>query len=439
MGKKSQTVQSRRTFLKGAVAGAVALSAGPFFLRQVSAASSDEWKIGLLFPLTGNLAFGGNEGLRGALIAQQIVNERGGVQTLAGKKKIIFAQGDAPDQTASINEMNRLIGNERVPLVLGSFSSAIVSTAAPVAERNRIIYWETNAVLTDLTNRGYKYLFRTVAPASFSGGDSATFVARYIAPKLGKKPEETTIGIAWEDGAYGTSVGKGIIERAEKEGLKVVANESYNAKSTDLSSVVLKLKAANPDCILCGSIGADAIVLCKQMRELGVNPKALLGTSAGWGVPNLAQNIGKSVNGIFSSDFPCEVNAAALSPNALALRNDFIERYKKMTEGGVPSANAWLTFAGTMVLFDDVFPKVKSLDPNEIKEAALSLDLPEGHMANACGVKFIPQGQPNGGQNERAFCTMLQWLDDKVNVVYPEKYATRAPEYIPLPSWDERS
>ena len=69
-------------------------------------------------------------------------------------------------------------------------------------------------------------------------------------------------------------------DRARKLGLEVVANESYNAKSTDLSPVVLKLKAAKPDVILAASIGADAIVLCKQLRELDVNPSAIIGTFA---------------------------------------------------------------------------------------------------------------------------------------------------------------
>lgn len=427
---------SRRNFLKGTAAAT--LSVGPFFLREASADASGEWKLGLIFPLTGNLAFGGNEGLAGCEIAQEMINELGGANTLSGKRKIVFARANAPDQTAGTAEMNRLISNEKVRLVTGSFSSAIAYTASAVAERNKVIYWEGNAVVTNMTRRGFNYLFRCVAPASFSGGDSASFIANFIAPKLGIDPKDFTIGVAWEDGTYGTSVRDGILERAKKHGLKLVADEGYSAKSTDLSPVVLKLKAANPDAILAASIGADAIVLCKQLRDIDVNPKAIIGTSAGWGVPNLAQNIGKTVNGIFSSDFPCDVNPKALLPEALALREEFMKRYKAKKNGQLPSANAWLSFAASMVLFNEVFPKVKTLDPQEIREAALSLDLPDGSMANGCGVKFIPHNLENGGQNERAFCTILQWLDDKVNVVYPEKYANRAPEQIPLPKWSQR-
>lgn len=432
---------TRRNFIKGAAAAATSLSVGPFFLRQASAAASDEWKIGTIFPLTGNLAFGGNEGMLGALVAQEIVNERGGIDTLAGKKKIVFAKADAPDQTASVNEMNRLLGKEKVQITLGSFSSAIAYTASAVAERRKTIFWETDAVVIDLTQRGFKYLFRTNASAAFSGGDAASFVANYMAEKLGKKAEEVTVGIIWEDGTYGTSVHKGILDRNTKHKLKIVLDESYSGKSTDLSPVILKVKAANPDVLMGAASGADAILCCKHMRELDVNPKAIVGTCAGWGVPNLGKNVGKAVNGIFTSDFPCEVNGKALAPHALELREEFIKRYVKMTDNkmGHGSANSWLTFAGVMVLFENVLSRCKSLDPDEVREAALKVDIPVGGMANANGCRFVPHDQSDGGQNERAFCCVVQWQDQAMFPVYPENMATRQPISIPLPPWRERA
>ena len=107
-------------------------------------------RIGTIFPLTGNMAFGGNEGLIGTEIARQVINEQGGI---AGRK-IVFVGADAPDQTAATNEMNRLISREGVKLVIGSFLSAIAFTASAVAERNRIIFWENHGVADDITRRG---------------------------------------------------------------------------------------------------------------------------------------------------------------------------------------------------------------------------------------------------------------------------------------------
>ena len=334
--------------------------------------------------------------------------------------------------------MNRLIASESIKVVTGSFSSAIAYTASAVAERNSVVFWENAAVVTDLTRRGFQYLFRVDASAMSTGGGASRFVADYIAPKLKMDPKQVKIGVVWEDGTYGVTVREGMMFGAKERGLQVVADEAYSVKSTDLSSVVLKLKAAKPDAILAAAIGADAIVLCKALRDLDVNPMALVGASGGFAVPGFAQNVGKASNGIFSSDLPCVVNPNALTPKALALREEFLKRYRTMKGGQAPSTNAWNSFCGTMLLFDEVFPKVKNLDPDEIRAAALSLDLPEGSLPNGMGAKFIPHDQPDGGQNSRAFSIVLQWWDSELHVVQPDKYAMREPQYIPLPTWAER-
>ena len=431
---------NRRKFIKGSAAAVAALSIGPFFLRRsfASGPAASEWTIGTIYPLTGPMAYGGNEGMTGSDIALAMINAQGGANTLSGKKKIVFAKANAPDQTAATSEMNRLIANEKVTAVTGSFSSAIAYTASAIAERNKVVFWENAAVITDLTKRGFQYLFRVDASAMHTGGGASRFVADYIAPILKMDPKDVKIGVAWEDGSYGVTVREGMMFGAKERGLQVVADEGYSVKSTDLSSVVLKLKAAKPDAILAAAIGADAIVLCKALRDLDVNPKALVGASGGFAVPGFAQNVGKASNGVFSSDLPTEVNPKALTPKSLALREEFLKRYHEMKGGQSPSTNAWNSFCGTTLLLDDVLSKVKRLDPDEVREAALSLDLPIGSLSNGMGAKFIPHDQPDGGQNERAFSVVLQWWDSTLHVVDPEKFALRKAEYIPLPTWAER-
>lgn len=423
---------TRRKILSGVVKATALAAVGPHFIGSASAA--DDIKIGTIFPLTGNMAFGGNEGFTGTDIAREIVNSRGGI----GGRQITFVKADAPDQTAATNEMNRLISRERMKMVIGSFSSAIAFTASAVAERERIIYWENHGVADDITRRGFKYLFKTNINATGTGGGASTFAAQYLAPKLGIDPKAMKVGIAWEDGTYGSSVGKGIISFAKKNGLKIVADEGYSAKSTDLSPVILKLKASNPDVLLVAGIGSDAVLFWKQARDLGLNVKAVVATSGGWGVPNFAQNLGESANGVFSSDFPTNVNSRGLTKEALELQKEFIERFQK-AKGSRPTGNAYLAFAGTMLLFQHVLPKASSLDPEKVREVAMSLDLPEGTMANGCGVKFIPHNQEDGGRNIRAFSVVLQWQDGKVEVVWPDKFANKQPIMVPLPAWSTRA
>lgn len=440
MGKKKDGVKeildshlfTRRQILSGALGAAAVTAMGPFFLKSAFAAGEDI-RIGTIFPMTGNMAFGGNEGFTGTEIARQLVNEAGGIDG----RKITFVKADAPDQTAATNEMNRLISREKIKLVVGSFSSAIAFTASAVAERNRIIFWENHGVADAITRRGFKYVFKTDINATGTGGGASTFAATYIAPKLGIKPQDLRTAIAWEDGTYGSSVGKGIETYAKKHNLKIVANEGYSAKTTDLSPVILKLKASKPDVLLVAGIGSDAILFWKQARDLDFNVKAVVATSGGWGVPNFAKNLGTAAEGVFSSDFPTDVNPRALTPQAAALQKEFIARFVKV-KGSRPTGNAYLAFAGTMLLFQYVLPKAPSLDPEKVREVALGLDLPEGTMVNGCGCKFIPPDQMDGGRNERAFSVVLQWQKGKVEVVWPDKFANVKPEMIPLPAWSAR-
>jgi branched-chain amino acid transport system substrate-binding protein len=398
------------------------------------AAAAEDVRIGTIFPMTGNMAFGGNEGFMGTEIAREIVNERSG---LGGGKKIVFVTADAPDQTAATSEMNRLIARENVKLVIGSFSSAIAFTASAVAERNKVVFWENHGVADTIARRGFRYLFKTNVNATGTGGGAATFAAGYLSRTLHIPARDLRVAVAWEDGTYGASVGKAAFEKARDLGLNVVANEGYSAKAADLSPLILKLKGLSPDVLLVAGIGQDAVLFWTQAKKLDFNAKAVVATSGGWGVPDFARNLGEGANGVFSSDFPTEVNPDALTAAARELAREFVRRFQAK-KGTRPTGNAWLAFAGTMVLFQEVLPKAGSLDADRIRDAAFSLDLPPGSMANGCGVKFIPHDQFDGGKNERAFAIVGQWQDGVMRVVGPESLATHKPILVPLPKWTER-
>jgi branched-chain amino acid transport system substrate-binding protein len=401
---------------------------------EIGRAQAQDVRIGTVFPMTGNMAFGGNEGFTGTDIAREIVNERGGIW---GGKKIIFVTADAPDQTAATNEMNRLISHENVKLVIGSYSSAIAFTASAVAERNKVVFWENHGVADTIARRGFKYLFKSNVNATGTGGGAATFAAGYLTKALNLTPKDMRVAVAWEDGTYGASVGKAAFDRAKELGLNVVANEGYSAKAADLSPLILKLKGLNPDVLLVAGIGQDAVLFWSQAKRLDLNVKAVVATSGGWGVPDFAKNLGDGANGVFSSDFPTEVNPNALTSHARELAQEFVKRFQAK-KGTRPTGNAWLAFAGTMVLFEEVLPRAGSLDPDKMRMAALALDLPMGSMANGCGVKFILHDQFDGGKNERAFAIVGQWQDGVMRVVGPENLATTKPILVPLPKWSDR-
>ncbi len=422
-------MHSKRQFLMSLVG----IGLGCLMLPNAVHAQSGEVRIGAIHPLTGPLSFGGTESFLGAEIARELVNEKGGVWG----KKVVFVSADAPDPTAGASEANRLITREGVKLIVGTFSSGIAIPASAVAERNQVVYWENNAVVVDLTKRGFKYLFRANVSALGTGGGAVDYAAKLVAPKIGVDPKKLRLAIVYEDGAYGSSIHASAQEKAKELGIPVLAAEGYSNKVTDLSPVILRLKALNPDVIVGASVGGDAILFWKQAKELGLDVNAMIGTAAGFTLPDFVKAMGKDADGVLSSDHGTDVNPKALSPRAVELRDEFIKRVKART-GREPTSNCYLSFAGTLILLQDVLPKAGSMDPEKIREAAMSLDLPFGYAANGMGIKFAPPGDPHAGQNTRVHPVLLQWQNGRLQLVGPANMANAEPTMIPLPTWAAR-
>ena len=107
-------------------------------------------KIGMIFPLSGPLAQGGKVNVQGIQIAVDQVNASGGVLG----RQVELVSTDAPDAATAVDNANRLITQDQVNIIIGSVSSDIALAAAPVANRNKVIYWEVQAVSNKLNYAG---------------------------------------------------------------------------------------------------------------------------------------------------------------------------------------------------------------------------------------------------------------------------------------------
>lgn len=168
-----------------------------------------------------------------------------------------------------MSETERLCTVEKVPVILGSFSSSISLAASAKANQHKVIYWELGAVGDKITERGLKYVFRTCPTGSDLGRDQLRFALGELAKKIGKKPSEMKVASIYEDSAYGTACAAGIRDLAKEKGIKLAVDEAYNYKATDLSSLVMRVKAANPDVILESSYENDAIMFSARPRRRG--------------------------------------------------------------------------------------------------------------------------------------------------------------------------
>ncbi len=399
-------------------------------LQPGSAAAKEVIKIGVLLPFTGPLAFGGNEVFKGYEVARIEQNAKGG---LFGKE-IEFVKGDAIDAKVAVSEAERLITVENVKIILGTFSSVLAFAASTVAEKNKVIYWETGSVADKINERGYKYLFRFCPPATKLAQAAARF-GTVIAPEMLNVPiKDWKVAVIGEDSSYGKSVCETVKEVVVKSGAQLVAYEFYDANTKDLSSLILRLKTKSPDALIPTSYINDGILLHRQMKQMGLNVKVFVGTGNGHNTDKLKEAVGNDVNGVICAGWP----SPTINPDYAKGFPNFLALYKAQWKEDIQSPHSFGNYNGAWLLWR-ALEAARSTDPEGIRNAAVALDKPEGYLPIGWGVKFAGPNETNAGQNIRADWFTEQWQNGKLNTIWPKQAMAKGIKVMmPFPKWSER-
>ena len=415
------------------------LFVGCIFLATLTsgALAQEPIRIGVVLPFTGPFAKGGLEDWTAMEIARDMINEKGGING----RKIEYLRGDAVNPNAAISEAERLITQDGVKITTGSFASPFAIAVSQTAERHGVLHWETVGAADIITKRGFKYTFQVGAPASRYARAAVDFTRDVLAGKLGKPVKDVRVALLWENRAFGKSVGDGVRAYAKDLGLTMIFDEGYDQFATDMTPIVQKLKDAKPDVLIAISFLNDAVLFQRKAKELKFDVPVMMGVSAGYSAPELKDSLGNAVNGIFIADFPARVNPKALTSAAQAASDEFYKRYEQK-QNRIAAGHSSATFSAMWLLFTEVLPKAKTLEPAEIRDIALALDLPDGSLVNGSGVKFTnfdwDGDKKDAGQNLRSSIGVWQWQDQGAWQVFPKTLATREPISVPLPSWDKR-
>jgi branched-chain amino acid transport system substrate-binding protein len=427
---------SRRSFLKTSALTVATLSVG----NRLAVAQAAPIRIGTIFDLSGPLAAAGSVASAiGTQIAIDLVNERGGV---AGKYKVEPVNADSQSKPdTAINEVERLLNQEKVEVVVGIFSSAhAVPLAAKMQEQKKIL-WITTAVATSVfKDRNLTYTFRAQIHSDQYGQASAGFLADNAKAKLGAEPKDIKVAVIHEDGPYGVGVGEAGERFAKEKGFQVVMREGYSASAPDLSSLVIKLKRAQADIIRHTGYNPDITLFLRQSRESGLHFKMLIGNGAGYAqLDKLRATFANDIDGFCNIDpAPAQLlKAESLAPGLGDLIKIMVERYKAKTNATDVPTHVSMGFNQTWILLNNVLPVAKEkyggFDAEAIRKAALDVDIPPGGTIQGYGVKFYPPGTPLSGQNERSTPVVMQYVGDHIAVVWPNNIKTQEP-ILPLPA-----
>jgi branched-chain amino acid transport system substrate-binding protein len=431
---------SRRSLLKNSAATVAALGMSGRFASAQAQTNAETVRIGVVYDLSGPFAGGGSVACSvGAQIAIDLVNERGGI---GGKYKVVPVNADCQSKVdVAINEVERLISQEKVEIVNGVYASAHAVPLAAKVEAQKKILWITTAIATAVfKDKNLQYVFRGQIHSDQYGEAFATFIAENAKARLGAEAANVKVAIIHEDGPYGVGVAEASERFGKEKGLQVVLREGYSATAPDLSSMVTKLKRAGADVISHVGYNPDITLFLRQARESGLRFKMLVGNGAGYSqLDKLRATFGKDIDNFCNID---PVPAQLLNPASLAaglgdLTKTMVERYKAKTKATDVPPHCSMGFNQTWVLLNNVLPVAKdkygSFDAEAVRKAALDVDIPAGGTIQGYGVKFYRPGTQMAGQNERSTPVVMQNAGEHISVVWPSNIKTQEP-VLPLPT-----
>ena len=404
------TISRRDVLLGGAAAAALAPIA--------SRAEASEVVIGIIYPFSGASAQQGVDARKAYETALDVINgdhdfelplaKGEGLPGLGGAKiRLVFADHQGDPQKGR-GETERLITQDKVCAVIGTYHSAVAVTVSQVCERYQVPFLSADNSSPSLHRRGLKFYFR---PAAHDEMFSAAMFDFFDAmKKKGTKIE--TLALFHEDTIFGTDSGNAQAKLAGERGYKIAADIKYRNNSPSLSAEVQQLKAANADVLMPSSYTTDGILLVKTMAELGYKPNAIVAQDAGFSEKALYDAVGDKLEGVISRG-SFSLDLAAKRPMVGKINALFKEKSGKDLNDLTSRE-----FMGLIVMAEAI-NRAKSTDGDKIREALVATDIPgEQTIMPWKRVKFDEMGQ-----NNDADPVLLQYVGGKFVTIFPPQAA----------------
>ena len=371
-------------------------------LAMPVASQAANLKIGVINSMTGPEAPIGENITNGIKLAQDDLKKKGITVDL-------IWEDDTGKPQISMSAMEKLATRDNVAGVVGPYTSACANAVAKIAERYKVPLLIPAAAKEDITRQGYKWVYRMNAPADVYASVIIDAVLALGKPK--------TIAFIYENTDFGTSTTKSAKAYAAQKGITMVADEPYSKGSPDYRSTLTKIKGKNPDLVFMVSYVADAILLMRQAREIGLQPQAFLGGGAGFTTDQFAKEKEISNNVLSSTQWTDDVNW----PGA----REFGKRYKAKF-GREPTYHAACAYESMVIMAETA---TRGSGDREKLRAALKGGNWNGIMGE---VKFADYAGFTNQNNHQMLVEQVQY--GRYETVYPGKFATKK-AIFPFPKW----
>jgi branched-chain amino acid transport system substrate-binding protein len=311
-------------------------------------------KLGFAGALSGPASFVGVEIRRGAEIAIDEINAKGGVK---GRKLVLIARDDEHNPVKTVAQYRELVEREKVVGIVGATNSASMLAVAPIVNdtlKVPVICPATDATAiteNDAMQQGRdNYIFRV--------GMYGTGQANFMVDTMVKKFGHQKIGLLTWTGGWGVTGRSELQRRLKENGLNPVADETFDNSDTDMTPQIIKLKNAGAQSILNYALVRENTFVVKTKEKLNNDTPYV----SAWGIagPAFWQAAGNSAEGVLTST--TVTIDGPQSPERTAFINEYRKRYKEDMSAAVFAVGAY----DAVYLFKTAMER-SGMEPNQIR------------------------------------------------------------------------
>ena len=404
--------RTRRGFAAGVAAAALLAATGTPF--NSARAQGGPLKVGVLLPRSGAQAGIGQDCQRGVELAPAIFKE-------LGLPELAIMNADTETNVEVARARAEKLINEGAQLLVGAFDSGQTTAIAQVAEQKGIPFVINIAAAPQITEQGYRFVFRNFPTAAMILSDAFAnqkelFEATGAAPK--------SVVFMHVNDTFGTSMQQGINAVLPRFNMpyQIVEQIAYDPTARDLSVEVAKAKATGAEALLLVSRLNDAILITRELVKQRWSPMAVLSMGPGWYEDQYLKTLGKLSDG----------------PMSFVPWYDPHKRLSKQLEAALAKAypginmntNHVFTFEALLVAAD-AYKRARSTDPKALADAIRTTNITD-NVSIGPGIQFNDKGQ-----NDKLKNAAIQNRGGKLLTIAPKEASNAKPE-LPMSAYDRR-
>lgn len=269
------------------IAATLAFAAATGAKAQGQGVTKTEITLGSIQDLSGPLAGYGKQARLGMMLRVDEINEQGGIH---GRKIKLIVEDSGYDPKKAVLAAQKLVNQDKIFAMVGHIGTAQNNAAMPIQFEKNVFN------LFPLTSA--REMFEPLHRLKYAFLSTYYDQQRVLLPKLVKEKGAKKVCALYQDDEYGLEVVRGAEAGLKSIGMELAEKTTYKRGATEFSSQVARMKAADCDFVVLGTVVRETIGAIAESRKTGFNP-TFLGSGATF-VDVIHKLGGKAMDGLYA-------------------------------------------------------------------------------------------------------------------------------------------